>query len=131
MLKMNKNELVQFQFAPIINQTKDATLLNYGFVDMGFYTATGITPNIRFFEKVNIYYPLFPINVDEQNRYIKEKEIDYVVLRQEVSPSSVKIEVPYLYNNYKLIMESKQYSSNAEYNYLLFKKIAKEKGLNS
>lgn len=79
MLKINKKDLVQYKFAAIINETKNATLLNYGTLDLGVYTATGITPNIRFFEKQNIDYSVFPLNMDEQIKYIKDKKIDYVV----------------------------------------------------
>jgi len=49
MLEFKKEDLVQFKYASIINQKKDATLLNYGTLDGGFYSAADIVPNIRFF----------------------------------------------------------------------------------
>ena len=35
----DKDTLVQYQFASIVKETENATLLNYGFLDGGFYTA--------------------------------------------------------------------------------------------
>lgn len=122
-LRVNKNDLVQFRFSTIINETKDATLLNYSTLDMGFYTTTGITPNILFFEEHNLSKLKFPQNMDEQNRYIKEKLIDYVVYAVPV-PSIGKEEItPYLLKNYQLITTGIQEYENLKYEYFLYKKI--------
>lgn len=122
MLKLDKEELVQYKFASIINKTDNATLLNYGYLDEGFYTTTGITPNIRFFQKQNIYYSKYPLNIDEQNRYIKDKEIEFVVIRQKASGNVANVDIPYLFENYELIKEQKQVFEGYNFNYLLFRK---------
>ncbi|MDD7593154.1 MAG: glycosyltransferase family 39 protein [Peptoniphilaceae bacterium] len=44
----------QFQFAEIINKKPNATLLNMGFLDGGFYTTTGIVPSERAFVLLNL-----------------------------------------------------------------------------
>lgn len=121
LLKFKKEDLVQFNFASIINQSENATLLNYGALDLGFYTTTGITPNTRFFEKQNISYNEFPLNMDEQNRYIKEKVVKYIVLIRPDANNIENLEIPYLNENYELIATEEQEYENNEYYYHLFK----------
>ena len=73
-----KESMPQYQFAEVIRQEEDATLLNYGFLDGGFYTASGLTPESRFFCKLNI-------DLKEMNRElsdsIQEGKITFVVTR--------------------------------------------------
>ena len=122
MLKVNKEDLVQYKYASIINETEDATLLNYGTLDAGFYTTTGITPNIRFFQTSNVSYSKFPLVMDEQNRYIKEQVVDYIVIQALTSHYNENFEIPYLNDNYKLIEKEIQQNENSDFYYLLFKK---------
>ena len=82
-------------------KTEDSTLLNYGFLDGGFYTVTNIVPNIKHFHKPNIKYENYPEIMDEQNRYIREKMIDFVIIRVEDEEESYNI--PHLYDNYNKI----------------------------
>lgn len=117
--KVKKEDLVQYQFAKIINQKPNPTLLNYGFLDGGFYTVTGIVPNIKYFHKPNISYENYPIIMDEQNRYIKELIVDFVVIRVQKEEDSVQI--PYLYENYKKIKTN--YVEGVNCYYMLFEKI--------
>lgn len=122
MLNIDKEDLVQFKYAKIIRQTEDATLLNYGTLDIGFYTTTGIVPNVRFFHNSNIPYSAFPLIMDEQNRYIKEQVVDFITL---VVPSAYNIEnleIPYLHKNYSLVEKELQAFENIDYYYLLFEK---------
>lgn len=122
MLEINQEELVQFKFAEIINQTEDATLLNYGALDGGFYTTTGIVPNIRFFISSNISYLSFPLLIDEQNRYIKEGIVDYVVVRVPVIYYDEDFRVPHIEENYTLVTKEIQKFEDVEFYYLLYKK---------
>ena len=114
---VNKQDLVQYQFAEIIEKKENATLLNYGFLDGGFYTVTNIVPNIKHFHKPNIQYENYPEIMDEQNRYIREKIIDFVVIKVKQEEDSKKI--PYLYENYDNIKNVFVPDSNN--NYMLFK----------
>lgn len=66
----------QYKLAAYIPQDGTATLLNYGFMDMGLFTAADIVPNTRFFNRCNV--PLAEIDV-EQRRYLQERITDYVV----------------------------------------------------
>ncbi|MFZ5975501.1 MAG: hypothetical protein ACOYU3_08850 [Bacillota bacterium] len=121
MLNWKKSDLVQYKFAEIINETPNATLLNYGGLDFGFFTAANITPNIRFFEKQNIPYERFPQNLDEHNKYIMGKEIDYIVFRLDVDEDIATLNVPFLKDNYTLVSTSKQKYEDEEFIYALFK----------
>ena len=76
-----KEELPQYQFAAIINQTEHATLLNYGFLDGGFYMAADVLPSTRFFCRLNLRDSDFPQMRDEQERLIADAQVDYVVFR--------------------------------------------------
>ena len=71
-----KEETMQYQVAEIISETPDATLLNYGFMDAGFFTAAGIAPTEKFFHSSNVD---MPEKREEQLRCIREGLVDYVV----------------------------------------------------
>jgi len=105
LLGADKKELFQYQMADVINEDGGTTLLNYGTLDIGLYTVTNITPNVRFFYKPNISYSRFPLIMDEQNRYIKERAVDYVVMVKPASQDSNEMNVPGLYDKYEMIME--------------------------
>jgi len=123
MLFVDKEELVQYKFAEIINKSDNPTLLNYGSLDMGFYTTTGIIPNIRFFESQNITASRFPLNIEEQNRYIKEKAVQFIVVQQFEGEYPAKLKVPFLYENYELISTENQTNEDRNYYYYLFEKV--------
>lgn len=78
MLGQKKETMPQYQFAKIIRETEDATLLNYGFLDGGFYYAADIIPNCRFFCILNVQAPDM---WDTQRQYVAEGKVDYVVTR--------------------------------------------------
>jgi hypothetical protein len=123
MLHWSRADQVQYRFAAIINQTPNATLLNYGGLDYGFFTAAGITPNTRFYQAFNIDYGNFPLVMDEQNRYIQERIVDFVVLRVLPADDIENLPVPYLYENYQLFSSQSQLFGDTEFSYLLFARI--------
>ncbi len=112
-----KEDLVQYQFAEIILEKPNATLLNYGALDGGFYTVTGIVPNVKYFHEPNIKYENYPEIMDEQNRYIKEKIIDFVVIKVDTKEESY--DIPNLYENYNMVKNV--YVSDEDSYYMLFK----------
>lgn len=123
MLNWDRDSLVQYRYAAIMQQTENPTLLNYGFQDSGFYTAAGITPNIRFFQSYNIEYGNFPLAMDEQNRYIKDGLVDYIVMRFLPGEDTENLPIPHLDDKYQLVASESQLFGDAEFRYLLFKKI--------
>lgn len=123
MLDWQKADMVQYKFAAVINQSDDPTLLNYGFQDGGFYTISGIIPNIKYFQKYNFTYGEFPINMDEQNRYIEEQLVEFVVIRMTETETKENLTIPYLFENYELIETETQVFGETEFIYLLFKRL--------
>jgi len=121
MLNENKDNLYQYKFASMINKTENATLLNYGRLDLGVYTTTGIVPNLKYSYNLNIPYDRFPILLDEQNRYIKDQLVDYIVT-QVSSVDDDSLGIPNLYENYTIIGKEYQKNESNFYYYLLFKK---------
>jgi len=80
MLKIKKDDLVQYKFRKIIMKEKNPTILNYGYVDMGFYTVTGIVPNTRYFEKLLIKTPslLIIAQVIIYLKYFLKKNLNFL-----------------------------------------------------
>ena len=76
----DRKEMPQYRFAEIISETPDAMLLNYNFLDGGFYTVTGIVPNCRAFCGLNIPLPELR---GQQIDYLHDGVCDYVVTRNE------------------------------------------------
>lgn len=78
MMKYKKSDLPQFKVKELIDQygIESPTLLNYGFLDGGFYTAAGITPNVKYF-----YMPNIPLDeISEQQQYYTDQGItDFIV----------------------------------------------------
>lgn len=79
-LSYEKEDLPQYQFAEVVCQKENPTLLNYGFMDGGFYTTCGITPNCKYFCKLNIN---LEESAKEQDAYVKNGWVDFVVTRDE------------------------------------------------
>ena len=73
-----REKTMQYQLAAAMAETPRATLLNYGFMDAGFYTAAKVAPNVKYFHQANV--PLQEM-LDEQERYIADGVCDYVVTR--------------------------------------------------
>lgn len=76
--KYSKEDTVQYRFAKTIQTVDDATLLNYGFLDGGFYFASGATPACRYFCYFNINPPEM---WEEQNACIQNGDADFIVTR--------------------------------------------------
>lgn len=73
-----RSETMQYRFAAQIGAQPNATLLNYGFMDAGFYTAAGLVPTVKYFHFNNV--PLAEMK-QEQDRYIAQGLCDFVVTR--------------------------------------------------
>ena len=116
-LSKKKEDYAQFSFLKEIEKGK--TILNYGFLDGGFYFSTNTIPTVYYFQKNNINYNLYPDNIDEQRRYIKEKITDYVITSNKISEADRN----HLEENYQLILMQKQeYEKNIRTYYLYQKK---------
>lgn len=77
-----QSEMPQFQFAEIIKKSDDQTLLNYGFLDGGFYTIAKVMPTTRYFCMTNSQYDEM---YTEQQRYLKDMVTEFVVTRENIN----------------------------------------------
>lgn len=78
LMSYEKEDIPQYQFAEIINETEDATLLNFGFLDGGFYFAADVVPTSRFFCLLNVNAPDM---WQTMYRHVNQGLVDYVVTR--------------------------------------------------
>ncbi len=117
------DDYVQVQFAKIINQVENPTLLNYNFLDGGFYlTADTPLPNTKFFCRQNIPRENYPEMYEEQEDIIKNKEVDFVIVRYgRKRPLEDFAECHELFTNYQQV--SVAHEKVDDYYYVLFKKI--------
>lgn len=71
-----RQELPQYRFADAILEAGGTSLLNYGTLDGGFYTASGLMPPCRFFCVTNL--PL-PEQQQQQDALLQAGGVEYVV----------------------------------------------------
>ena len=78
LMSVPREDMPPFRFAAIIRQAEDQTLLNYGFLDGGFYLAADSQPVTRFFCTLNNDLPEMK---EEQRTAINEGRTAFVVTR--------------------------------------------------
>ena len=115
MLKYSKEDLPQFKFNEVISQTENPTLLNYGFLDGGFYTVSNIMPNCKYFCGLNIPYNEIKKTQDD---FIENEMIDYVVTWG--NPLSKSQQVHYKYVRSAVFETTENHYST----YYLYKKVS-------
>lgn len=115
-----KESYAQFLFADIINEYDNPTILNYRTLDTGLYFTTHTLPNIKYFHQVNISKETFPDSFDSQNRYIKNKEVMFVVVKTAKDEAYIRKHYKNLYKDYKLVSKCVQLSDDKLKTYYLF-----------
>lgn len=75
----------QAVFAEYIHQTPGADLLNYGFLDGGFYYAADIVPKCSYFCSLNVNKEA---SHDVQERYLRDARPEYVVTCDDLAKHS-------------------------------------------
>ena len=78
MLRYTEQDLPQFAFKEIVDRVENPTLLNYGFLDGGFYTVYDIVPHCKYFCKTNIALSEM---IETQEYYVENGLSDFVVTR--------------------------------------------------
>jgi hypothetical protein len=108
----SKDEVVQYQFKEIIEEKENPSLLNFAFMDGGFYTVCDIVPTCKYFCKTNM-----PGNewIDEQLACIEEGWVDFVVTRDYMLPEK--------YTLYQLAASAEDYYEGEAFTYYLYQKI--------
>lgn len=90
LLAYQKEDMPQYRFKEIIETVDNPTLLNYSFLDGGFYTVCNIVPNNKYFCVNNV--PL-PEMQEAQNASVEQGLTDFLVTRDlEITPSPEKYE---------------------------------------
>lgn len=105
------DELPQAIFAQKINETPNARILTYDFMDNGFFTAAGLLPANRFYTYLNIEDEL-PELRESQEELIEEEYFDYIITNNQ-----------YEWDNYCIIIQSEYsipYVDGNSYNYLFY-----------
>lgn len=74
----SRESMPQYRFAEIINEVDNATLLNFGFLDGGFYYAADVTPSCHFFCTLNVQAPDMWAT---QYASVEQAKTDFVVTR--------------------------------------------------
>lgn len=110
----SKENMPAYQFAETINQVENPKILNYGFLDGGFYYAADVQPNCRFFCTLNIQAPGM---WETQRECINSGQVDFVITRKYTLDR-------YTVNSsgYTLVDEATFYFEGAEFTYYLYQK---------
>lgn len=99
----DRSVLVQYRFSEVMHQLdNDPTLLNYGFMDSGFYTAAHIVPTCKYFCILNI--PLQEM-WESQDEYLRSGEVKFVVTRNKVLDTGQ-------FEKYKFVSSGSFHSTN-------------------
>lgn len=102
-----KDDLPQYKFEKIICSIDDPSLLNYGFLDGGFYTVTGITPESKYFCRLNIQlFEMYEAQVED----ICMQKPDFVVTRSQ----------PLNFGAYTCVATATQYFEGVDFTYYLY-----------
>ena len=113
LMSYEKEELPQYKFASQINKKDNATLLNYGFLDGGFYFAADIVPAYEYFCAFNMDIP--ELN-EQMEQLIVNQEVDFIVTRNE------KLEDTFNNIKYECIDEEEFFFEGSNWTYYLYQK---------
>ena len=110
LMDYRREDLPQYRFAEIITQCEDPSLLNYGFLDGGFYFASGVLPSDPYFCTLNIDLP----EMDQALRKsIREGKTAFVVTRSQKLKGS---------SNYTLVDEADLPFEGRTWHYYLYQR---------
>lgn len=113
LMDYEKQDMPQYRFAEIISQSDTPTLLNYGFLDGGFYYAADVIPNCKFFCTFNVAAPDM---WQTQNQYIEEGLVEYVITRRyQLSAYGLNDD------HYELVDEATMIFEGIEFTYYLYR----------
>lgn len=96
--------LPQIRFGETIKQIEHANILVYGSYDYGFFKSSKTYPQLKHFNKVNL---VADETDSEQNRYIKNEIVDFIISQRDISNdlhgttyNLLDTSDPYHYNGY-------------------------------
>lgn len=112
LMKYSRDELPQYIFAEAVSENGGGALLNYGFIDGGFYLAAGQVPDFHYFCLNNMDIPEMK---SAQDHYISSGKARFAVIRS-ASPFPEKFP-----EDYTLISTEKMCYYDKLFYYFLFK----------
>lgn len=82
-------------------------MLNYGFLDSGFYTAADKLPVGKYFARINLSYEALPEMYDEQRELVKSGKVDFVIVRalKDEGEDIIKTRYGSLFKNYEVVAQ--------------------------
>jgi len=111
------------QFSKVIGKEQNPTLLNLGNdLGNGVFTKTGILPTVKYFVTPNILHEAFTDMRDEQTRYIRDKEVQFVILAEGSFNYNYFSTLDYLQENYRLADSYYQGDCLLHITYFLYKR---------
>lgn len=101
LLSVEKEQMPQFRFARIIQESSDQSILNYGFLDGGFYTVLDQVPEESAFCILNRNSSQM---LAEQNIYVQEKRTHFLVTWKEYTLGEEELRtLPVVSEYYELV----------------------------
>ncbi len=94
-MQVEKENFFLYEFADIVKQEDNPTLLNVNMLDAGLYTVADVVPSVKYFQTNGI---AFQEMFDEQARYIEEGLTQFVICRFDYPE--------YIWSKYELVAES-------------------------
>lgn len=110
LMKVPKEDMPQYRFAEIIRQGEDRSLLNYGFLDGGFYFASESLPAQKYFCTLN--NDLAEMN-EAHRESIREGKTAFIVTRSRGLKDSA---------NYELVDEASMRFEGRNWEYYLYRR---------
>ena len=108
LMQIKKEETPPYRFAEIIRQSENPTLLNYGFLDGGFYFASGVLPNGPYFCTLNNDLSEMEKSLQDS---IQQGKTEFVVTRSKELPHNTP---------YKLVDQASMVFEGREWKYFLY-----------
>lgn len=117
LMDYEKADMPAYRFAKIINTVEDPKILNYGFLDGGFYHAADVLPSCEFFCTLNIDAPDM---WQTQRNCMINGEVDFVITRTNYTqeywnPASM---------GFQLVDQCTFYFEGVDFTYYLYQRIA-------
>ena len=126
LLAYTKEEMPQYRFARMIEESDDTSVLNYGFLDGGFYTVLDQVPQVRYFCTMNINPD---VCIMEQNSYVEQELTNWLVTWKGYTAQREELEnLPVVSEHYELV-DYVYFPLELEYRtYALYKRIDRPGG---
>ncbi len=119
LMKYKREDMPQYQFAKTINKVEDPKILNYGFLDGGFYFAANVIPDCKYFCTLNNNLPEM---YEEQNAYVEKGLGDFIITRS-TNLEDYNINTQY----YQCVDQSSFYFEGSFRTYFLYQKMNSNK----